>query len=124
MGRGQGAGVLPKEQCRPPAEEWSKIAPQPDALAAPCANVAAMTTFVEVHAAGKRARRAGQSREMPAELGHGYRGGRPAREVFMGGWDEADEEVAYEQSRPCFAGEGQWSPARRRRPLPPDPADG
>jgi len=39
-------------------------------------------TFAEVYLAAKRARRQGQPRALPAEVGEGYRGAKTAREIF------------------------------------------
>jgi hypothetical protein len=66
---------------------------------------------------GKAARRRGEPRDPTPYLPRyeGAQGARPPDLAWLDGHDEADEEMAFEESRPRHIGQVEWSPVKRKR---------
>jgi hypothetical protein len=64
---------------------------------------------------GRQARRNGEPRDPTPYLSR-YGDGPSLRSpegAWLDGYDEVDDELAFEQSRPRFIGEVEWSPVKR-----------
>ena len=66
---------------------------------------------------GAAARRAGEPRDATPYLPRygSWKGAQSPEGFWLIGYDQEDERLAFEQSRPSVVGEVEWRPVKRRR---------